>query len=125
MKVTLADGSRVEITRTRRQPAKVVVTRDKDRWEGTSDDLSKIPEKVRSEVERLLQALSDLHLFARRPARRQGNMIFFGGAVHSHGMPGTIAARRTSEKRLAEMQKQIDDLKQQVKALQGDKSKKE
>ena len=41
------------------EPAKVVVTHDKDKWEGTSSDLSKIPEKIRPEVEKLLHPAFD------------------------------------------------------------------
>ena len=58
-KTKLADGSKVEITRHGAEPAKVVVTHDKDKWEGTSGDLSKIPEKIRPEVEKLLHPAFD------------------------------------------------------------------
>ena len=85
---------------------------DKDRWEGTSDDLSKIPEKIRPEVDRLLQSPADtIHLFASPAGPAQGNVVFFG-------------IEPNVEKRLADMQKQIDELKQQVKTLQGEKPKK-
>ncbi len=115
-KADLADGTRVEITRTGDGPAKVLVTRDKDRWECTPDELGKLPDKIRPEVERLLQTPLDHHLrvFAQPGGLPQGNMIYFGDA---HGA--------NMEKRIAEMQRQIDDLKLQVKALQDRATPKE
>jgi hypothetical protein len=119
-KATLGDGSQVEITREGGKPAKVVVTREKDRWAGTSDDLSKIPEKVRPEVERLLHSPMDhVRFFASPAGPAQGNVFYFGGAAPMlGGAPGTMATGPGVEKRLREMQNQIDELKQQVKALQ-------
>jgi membrane-associated protease RseP (regulator of RpoE activity) len=112
LKAALADGSQVEITREDGKPAKVVVTREKDRWEATSDDLSKLPEKTRPEVERLLRSSTDrIHLLA-APGPAPAGVVYLGG------MPGTMAAEPSVEKRLNEMQKQIDELKQQVKDLQ-------
>jgi len=102
---TLADGSQVEITREDGKPAKVVVIREKERWEGTADDLSKIPEKTRPEVERLLTSPMD-------------HVRFFASPT---GMAGAIGVGGPNvERRLNEMQKQIDELKQQLKALQDD-----
>ena len=66
----MADGSKVEITRHGGEPAKVVVTHDKDKWEGTSSDLSKIPEKIRPEVEKLLHPAFDPCAFWPSPASR-------------------------------------------------------
>ena len=112
-KATLADGSQVEITRHGSDPAKVVVTREvdmgsKERWEGTSSDLSKIPEKIRQDVERLVKGLRRLRVAA------------------TGEMPGTIVVGPNVEKRLSEMQKQIDDLRKQSRShLQGAKPKKE
>jgi hypothetical protein len=119
-KASLTDGSQIEITRKDDSPAKVVVTRDKQRWEGTSDDVSKIPEGVRAEVERLLHSPVDhIRLFTSPAAPAPGNVIYFGGPA---GPPSTITLGGPSlEKRLGEMQKQIDELRRQVKALQGDK----
>ncbi len=99
-KATLADGSQVEITRDGGDPAKVVVTQDKDRFEGTSADLKKIPEKMRPEVERLLH--SPMGKYFGSPAPQSGEL------------PGMTAIRPNIEKRLAEMQKQIDELRKQV-----------
>ncbi len=112
-KATLADGSQVEITRHGSDPAKVVMTCEGDmgtkaRWEGTSSNLSKIPQKCRPDVERLLNS-------------SMGQSNFFAAGE----MPGTIVAGPNVEKRLSEMQKQIDDLRKQVEALQGGKLKKD
>ena len=68
-KTKLADGSKVEITRHGAEPAKVVVTHDKDKWEGTSSDLSKIPEKIRPEVEKLLHPAFDHPRFGQAGCR--------------------------------------------------------
>jgi hypothetical protein len=127
-KVNLADGSKVEITREGDRPAKVIVTRDKERWEGTSEDLSKIPEKIRPEVERLLRSPMDHIRFFTSPAGpAQVNAMYFGGAGGGYSggvplvtMPGTIAiGGPEAARRLSEMQKQIDELRKQVDALQG------
>ena len=120
-KASLADGSQIEITREGGKPAKVVVTREKDRWAGTSDDLSKIPEKVRPEVERL-SALADGPCpisLPRRPDQPRGTYsILAAPAPLPGGLPSTMAVGPGVEKRLKEMQNQIDELKQQIKALQ-------
>ena len=58
-KANLSDGSTVEITRHGAEPAQVVVTHDKEKWEGTSSDLSKIPKKIRPEIQELLHPAFD------------------------------------------------------------------
>ena len=58
-KTELADGSTIDITRHGAEPPKIVVTHDKEKWEGTAGDLSKVPEKVRPEVEKLLRSTFD------------------------------------------------------------------
>jgi hypothetical protein len=123
----LADGSQVEITRHGGDPAKVVVTRDKERSEGTAGDLGKIPEKIRPEVERLLNSpMGNINSFAPPGEAAKGNMMYFGGPVLQPGeMPGMTAVGPNVEKRLGEMQKQIDELRKQVEALQGSKPKKD
>ena len=77
----------------------MLVTRDKDRWECTPDELGKIPDKIRPEVERLLQTPLDHHLrvFAQPGGLPQGNMIYFGDAARSK-------YRRSA---IAEMQRQM------------------
>jgi hypothetical protein len=121
-KATLSDGSQVEVTRIGDSPAKVIVTHDKERWEAASDDLSKIPEKIRPEVERFA---ANFRLFAPSAGSGQGNVMYFGGAGSRQGMPGTITVHPNVDERLHEMQKQIDELRAAVQALQGDKSKKQ
>lgn len=121
IKTKLSDGSQLEITRVGVAPAKVVVTNGKDRWEGTSEDLDKIPEKIRPEVKKHLESMSDhVRIFAAPGGPGSGNVLYFGGAAPPPGIPGTITAVGPGvEKRLAELQKQVDDLKQRVDALQG------
>jgi hypothetical protein len=115
-KASLADGSEIEITRHSGDPAKVVVTHDKDQWEGTSADLSKIPENIRPEVERLLGSpAGHMQFFASPDEAMPGNTMTFSGRAPQ---PGEIVAGPNVEKRLGEMQKQIDDLRKQVEALQ-------
>ena len=127
-KASLADGSQVEITCHGSDPAKVVVTHDKERWEGTPGDLSKIPEKIRPEVERLLNSpMARMNFFAAPGEAAHGNMMYFGGPAPQPGdMPGETAIGPIVEKRLSEMQKQIDELRKRVDALQsGAKPKKD
>jgi membrane-associated protease RseP (regulator of RpoE activity) len=124
-KAKLPDGSEIEVTRSGNKPAKVIVTQDKDRWEGTSDDLSRIPDTARREVEKLLKAPTEHILLSASPAgRAQGNVIYFGPAPSAVGTPSANSVGPDMEKRLAEMQRQIDELKAQVKALQGAEPKK-
>ena len=112
IKTKLADGSKVEIIRHGGEPARVVVTRDKDKWEGTSGDLSKIPEKIRPEVQRLLHpAFDHFHAFT-----------VPGGAVLPPAFSGQFKAPSDVEKRLADLQKQLDELRRSVDALRKDGS---
>ncbi|MGA2259606.1 MAG: PDZ domain-containing protein [Thermoguttaceae bacterium] len=116
-KANLADGSIVEITRHGAEPAQVVVTHDKEKWEGTSSDLSKIPKKIRPEVQELLHPAFD-H-FPAFGGSGGGSVTVMGG-----GLGGTLAVPPNVEKRLSEMQKQIDELRHSVDALQGKAEKK-
>ena len=138
----LADGTQVEITRHGAEPAKIVVTRGKEKWEGTSGDLSKIPEKIRPEVEKLLHPVFDhmrvlatgYPLAGRGPAGGAvppplpggGNVIFFNGAARGlPGLPGPILQVQPDvEKRLCELQKQVNKLRQSVEALKIEAAKK-
>ena len=115
-KADLADGSKVEITQQGAEPAKVVVTHDKDKWEGTSGDLSKFPEKIRPEMERLLHPAFDHKRFFLRTG--EGSMTLSGSAVMPPGLPGQFAVPPDIEKRLSDMQKQVDELRRSVDALQ-------
>jgi hypothetical protein len=129
-KASLPDGWQVEITRHGGDPAKVVVTHEKERFEGTSKDLKNIPEKVRADVERLLNAPMGRIILSPAGGGAQyvapDNMMYFSGpAPRSNEMPGMIAVGPNVEKRLGEMQKQIDELRKQMDALQGAKAKKE
>ena len=116
----LADGSKVEITQHGSEPAKVVVTHGKDKWEGTSSDLSKIPEKVRPEVEKLLRSAFD-----HNRATGAGTVTIVGSAVAAPGFPGALAVSPDMETRLDAMQKQIDELRRSVEALKGKEKKPE
>ena len=116
----LADGSKVEITEHGAEPAKVLVTHDKDKWEGTSADLSKIPEKIRPEVEKLLHPAFDHNRFFAKTG--EGTVTIVGDAAYAPGLPGPLAVSPEIEKRLNTMQKQLDELRRSVDALQ-DKAK--
>ena len=52
--MTLPDGYKMEIVREDGSPAKITVTRGKEKWDATEGDLSKLPEKLRPEVEKFL-----------------------------------------------------------------------
>ncbi len=52
----LPDGYKIEIVREDQKPAQVTVTHKKEKWQATEPDLSKLPEKVRPEAQRLLHA---------------------------------------------------------------------
>ena len=128
-KANLSDGYHVEITRHGSDPAKVVVTRDKgngkEKLEGTSDDLSKIPEKIRPEIKQLLGPQEHFQLFTSPTGAGQGNFMYFNAPAPPGELPPVIAAGPNMEQRLEKMQKQIDELRKQVETLQGAKSKKD
>ena len=113
----LADGSQVEITRHGMEPAAVVVTHDKDKWKGTANDLSKIPEKLRPEVEKLLHPAFD----QMRVLATTGGVGGFGLSGGMPGGPRFSAVSPEVEKRLGELQKQVAELRRSVEALQGKK----
>ncbi len=50
----LPDDLSISVTRSGKQPAKIVVKRDKDQWEVTEKELDKLPADVRPHVERML-----------------------------------------------------------------------
>ncbi len=108
----LADGSKVEITQQGSEPAKVVVTREKHKWEGTSTDLSNIPAKIRPEVEKLLHS----DAFA---TTHEGILTLLGNGITPAGIPGQPAISPDVEKRFGEIQKQLDELRRSIDAIQG------
>jgi hypothetical protein len=116
VKTKLSDGSEVEISRKGAEPAKVLVKHDKDKWEATSDDLSKIPEKVRPEVEKLLHATRDHQLFF---ALNRSPAGVAAGVTAVPGFSGSFPVSPDVEKRLGELQKQVDELRHAVEVLQG------
>jgi hypothetical protein len=143
-KASLADGSKVEITRRDGEPLRVVVTRDKDKWEGTFDDLSKIPEKLRPEVEKLLHwGFDQIRILATAGgpggpvmAFGGGPEVVIGGTVLGGAMPAPaavgfplgfagpgIALAPDVDKRLGEMQKQLDAIRHRLDSLQGTSDK--
>jgi len=117
LETRLGDGSKVEIVRHGAEPARVLVTHDKDRWEGTSNDLSKIPEKIRPEVERLLHPAFDHNRIFYRAG--EGTMTLSAGSAvaSTPGAAGQPAVPAEIEKRLGELQKQLDELRRSVDAL--------
>jgi hypothetical protein len=127
-KTRLPDGWQVEVTRHGLDPAKVIVTRDKEKWEGTANDLSKIPEKVRPEVEKLLHPTGDNFRFFAAPGNRAGGAVtVFGGSAAMPMGAGHLAASSRPDlqqqvgemkKQLGEMQKQVDELRRTVEELQ-------
>jgi hypothetical protein len=128
-KTKLADGTKIEISREGHEPAKVVVTRDKEKWEGTSNDLSKIPENIRPDVERLLHPAFDHDsFFAKQGATGTivagGPVALFSGAIRPPGGSGLSVVSPEVEKRLSDLQKQVDELRRAVDALQSQPAKK-
>jgi hypothetical protein len=176
IKTKLADGSNVEIRREGKGPAKIKVTRDKEKWEATADDLSAIPESIRPDVKKLLSTAFDHNFIYQVQGAGPNNMTFSGpvgpgmpgnaalgqaagnffvgraiggapvagfGGPGAPGMPGpavigggpvnftgplpgpvAFAVAPGVEQRLAEMQKQIDELRQKVEVLQTKSVKK-
>ena len=45
---------KIEITKSGKEPAKITVTQGEEKWEATSEDLSALPEKIRTHVERMV-----------------------------------------------------------------------
>jgi hypothetical protein len=108
MMTSLKDGYKVEISRENSKPASVVVTREKEKWEATEGDLSKLPEQVRPEVEKLLHS---------GPFGVQVMSAPFHVELPQGLPPGFAPANL--ELRMKEMDRKIEDLRKKVEELQG------
>lgn len=117
--VTLPDGYKVTVVRDGGKPAAVTVTREKEKWEGTEKDLSKIPEKIRPEVEKMIHSGAGGNVFfhaipgQRLPGPGVLNIPPVGPSALQPGTNPRI------EKRLSDMNRQIEELRKSLDDLRG------
>ena len=121
MSSSTADGYKIEIRRENDNPAKITVTKDKEKWEVTENELSKLPEAVRPQVEQLLHANSGNVFFAPgQPIMGGGGN--FGGYSGPAG-PGSMIFPgmhdRHVQQQLSDMNRQIDEVRKSVNELRA------
>ena len=117
MEANLPDGSKVEIVREGHNPAQVTVTREKEKWEATEGDLSKLPEKIRPEVEKLLHSgpgSGPMWIGSSAPEARH-----FEIRTAPFGEAGPLGEPRRIEKRLDDLNRQLEQLRKSVDELRG------
>lgn len=114
----LPDGYRLQIVREMGKPAQVTVTKDKEKWEATENDLSKLPEKVRPEVEKMLHA-GPMGVFS---GAFSGSGGFGGSAGQVQALPMPMAPGFHGgllHPRLDEMAREIEQLRSSVNELRS------
>jgi membrane-associated protease RseP (regulator of RpoE activity) len=115
----LPDGLKVKVLREKGEPAKVIIQQGDETWEATEKDLDKLPQKFRKMAGGLLSRLG------RKP-----------DSIALQAIPGPavdddvrirrfpFSGNRDLEKRLTEMQEQLDALRKQVDELQAEPGEK-
>ncbi len=104
----------IAITKQGDQPAKVVVTRGKEKWEATENNLDAIPAELRPHVEAML----------RNPTWHGALMASPEAFSPPSSVPATPGqrllkpdARKSVEKQLAEMSRQLEEMRKAVEDL--------
>jgi hypothetical protein len=113
--VALPDDVTVVITKKGKEPAKVVVERGTERWEATEKDLSKLPDKLRPQIERMLGRGGMTMRLVPPPggAREKLELREF--------LPGERPVIGDVERRLKDMNRQIEELRKAVDQLRGER----
>lgn len=84
----LPNGVSVSITRTNDEPAKIKVTRGKESWEVTENDLDKLPEDIRPSIQRMLDGNNHEVQFRVRQPILLDRSADAAGAAGGGGGPG-------------------------------------
>jgi hypothetical protein len=108
---TLPDGYKVEIVRADKDPAKITVSRGKEKWETTEGKLDKLPEKIRPEVQRLARGMFFLATFGTSAG---GPADIIGPNVTVRSLPSDAQILQ----RLEEVTRQMEDLSKRLKKLE-------
>jgi membrane-associated protease RseP (regulator of RpoE activity) len=108
----LPENLSISVSRSGKQPAKIAVTRGKDHWEVTENELDKLPADVRPHVERLLGRGGNAGYFL----FRDGLNYLPGGPRSGAGAevrPDVRLEKRLEmlERRLEQMHKALDELR--------------
>lgn len=112
--MTLPDGYKMEIVRENGNPTKITVTRGKEKWEATEGDLSKLPEKVRPEVEKFLHSGPFGVSVFTSPVEGPSTFQIRTAPFHNVGPQGHDPRL---EKRLDEMNRLLEKLRKDVEEL--------
>jgi membrane-associated protease RseP (regulator of RpoE activity) len=107
----------ISVTKQGDQPAKIVVTRENEKWEVTEGKLDSLPPDLRQHVEGMLRHPS---WHGAMMPKREGRLPSPGGPVPAPPHVTKIEPRKSLEKqlddmnrRLEEMRKAVDELKKQ------------
>jgi membrane-associated protease RseP (regulator of RpoE activity) len=122
----LPENLSIAITRSGKQPAKIVVKRDKDQWEVTEKELEKLPADVRPHVERMLGRGANAGYFLFKDGL--GNLPGppHPGAVMPEVRPDLRLEKRMEvlERRLDQLHKTLDELRKSHPEAQSPPEKK-
>ncbi|HWB12018.1 MAG TPA: PDZ domain-containing protein [Pirellulales bacterium] len=110
----LPDDMKVTIEKEGDKPAKVTAKRGDHQWEASEDSLESLPDEARQYAERML-GLGAFHfdVFEPAPPGRPAT-----GFPRPFSPSGPLDAESRLNKRLEEMNRQIDDLRKAVEKLQ-------
>ena len=120
MSSSTADGYKIEIRRENNNPAKITVTKDKEKWEVTENELGKLPEQIRPQVEQMLHG-SSVHVFTAPGQPMMGG----GGNFGYSGPPGPGAILpfgmhdRHVQQQLGDLNRQLDEVRKSVNELRA------
>ncbi len=123
----------ISITKTGEKPAKITVTRDDEKWEVTEEQLDKLPDDIRSHVERMLGR--GAHVFFGEWPKPGGTMQRFDfipdwavpeqmkpeqpkadGDAQPEAKP-RMPRERLLERRFDEMQRRLEELRKSIDEL--------
>jgi membrane-associated protease RseP (regulator of RpoE activity) len=111
----------VSVTKQGKSPAKIVVTRDKDKWEVSENELDKLPADLRPHVEAMVHDVLARGLSKGRlpglsgvpvPPRSRADRM-----EHQPGAGIAAESSRPVEKQLEEMNRRLDEMRKAVEEL--------
>jgi len=126
MEKNLPEDMTIAITKTGKDPARIVVKQGDQKWEVTEKELDKLPEGVRSHVERMLGrfpfgfgAAVRAPKIVREPKAVQPEAVKPAEKPQAKVVPAPAEAERRLEKRLQELSERIEKLQQAVERLEA------
>jgi hypothetical protein len=108
----LPEDMSVDIHREGRKPAEITVKKGQDTWKATEDDLSKLPEDIRREVEPLLHDGPVRIWF-----RELQSSAAPGGASDANGGQSANADGERAKHQLEDLSRRMDDMRRTLQEL--------